>query len=156
MNHIINTINSKTLKRWPFKACNSSSSNVCKQTLFKPQTTDLKSKYKMYIPLFSLLTYTFAHSRIPALVEGARILAVETNRGKSHRNLMSSILRALVDNGVARTQCHSEHSVHRRKPSKLYRKYIWKLWYFEDIIDKYGSPIKVICKMSQKSRMKKV
>lgn len=62
----------------------------------------LKSKYKMYIKmyitLFPFITYTFVWSRIPVIIEDARILSVETVGGKSHWNFMSSIIRALVDN----------------------------------------------------------
>ncbi|XP_022164266.1 UDP-glucuronosyltransferase 2C1-like isoform X2 [Myzus persicae] len=58
----------------------------------------LKSN-KMFLPLFSILIYTFACSWITAPVEGARILAVEPVGGKSQWNYMNGVLRALVDKG---------------------------------------------------------
>ncbi|KAF0721570.1 UDP-glucuronosyltransferase 2B2-like, partial [Aphis craccivora] len=110
----------------------------------------------MYLPLFLILTYTFTGSWIATPAEGARILAVEIVGGKSHWNFMSAILRTLVDNG---------HNVTVFTPfldgnRENYTEYDTSMGserildgQLEELMDKYGNPIKVIDQMSTMSRM---
>ncbi|XP_060863129.1 LOW QUALITY PROTEIN: UDP-glucosyltransferase 2-like [Metopolophium dirhodum] len=115
----------------------------------------LKSKYKIYLPLFPLLIYTFAGLWIPAPVESANILAVETFGGKSHWNFMSSILQALVDNGhnvTVFTPFTDGNHENYTEVSISTEAITFRDVDIEDMMDKYGSPIKVTCQMLQMSR----
>ncbi|XP_022164268.1 UDP-glucuronosyltransferase 2B17-like [Myzus persicae] len=114
----------------------------------------LKSN-KMYLHFFSILIYSFAGSWIPAPVEGARILAVEPVGGKSHWNFMSGILRALVDKGHNVTvftpfpegnrENYTEVSTSTKAMTVLLDAGI------EDLMGKFGDPIKIISLMSEMS-----
>ncbi|XP_022164267.1 UDP-glucuronosyltransferase 2C1-like isoform X3 [Myzus persicae] len=114
----------------------------------------LKSN-KMYLHFFSILIYSFAGSWIPAPVEGARILAVEPVGGKSHWNFMSGILRALVDKGHNVTvltpfpegnrENYTEVSTSTKAMTVLDEG-------IEDLMGKFGDPIKIIGLISEMSR----
>ncbi|XP_022164366.1 UDP-glucuronosyltransferase 2B2-like [Myzus persicae] len=114
----------------------------------------LKSN-KMFLPFFSILIYMFACSWIPAPIEGARILAVETVGGKSHWNIMSGILRALVDNGHNVTvftpfpegnrENYTEVSTSTDAITILGDD-------LDDLMDKFGDPLKTINQVSLISR----
>ncbi|XP_001950151.1 UDP-glucuronosyltransferase 2B18 [Acyrthosiphon pisum] len=111
---------------------------------------------KMYLPLFSILIYTFAGSWIPAApAEGARILAVETVGGKSHWNFMSAILRALVDNGhnvTVFTPFTDGNRENYTEVSTSTEATVLLDGELEDLIDKYGDPIKIVGQMAKMSR----
>nr|ATN96049.1 UDP-glucuronosyl transferase 344B7 [Myzus persicae] len=114
----------------------------------------LKSN-KMYLPFFSILIYTFACSWIPAPIEGARILAVETIGGRSHWNIMSGILRALVDNGhnvtvfTPLTDGNRENYTEVSTSTDAMQIIGQDL---DDMIDQYGDPFKMIGMVSVLSR----
>ncbi|CAH1709686.1 unnamed protein product [Aphis gossypii] len=110
----------------------------------------------MYLPLLLILTFTFTGSWVTTPAKGARILAVETIGGKSHWNFMSAILRALVDNG---------HNVTVFTPfldgnRENYTEFDTSLGsekildgQIEELMNKFGDPIKIIGQMSTMSRM---
>ncbi|KAF0721397.1 UDP-glucuronosyltransferase 2B2-like [Aphis craccivora] len=110
----------------------------------------------MYLPLFLILTYSFANSWIATPAEGARILAVETIGGKSHWNFMSAILRALVDRGHNVTvftpfldgnrENYTEFDTCLGSDKILAEP-------LNELMDKFGDPIKIIGVVSTMSRM---
>lgn len=57
-----------------------------------------QSNNKVFTSMFLILIYIFAFSLVLP-VENARILAVEPAAGKSHWNVVSSVIRVLTDNG---------------------------------------------------------
>ncbi|XP_001944591.2 UDP-glucuronosyltransferase 2B15 [Acyrthosiphon pisum] len=107
----------------------------------------------MYLKLFSILFYTFAGSWIPAPVESANILAVETVGCKSHWNFMSSILRALVDNGHNVTVFTPFADGNRENYTEVSTGATTFLeMNIEDLMDKSNGPIKFTSHMLQMSR----
>jgi len=114
----------------------------------------LKSN-KMYLSLLSVFIYTFVGSRILAPVEGARILAVETIGGKSHWNFMSAVLRALVDNGhnvTVFTPFSDGNRENYTEVSTSDESMIFLDGELEELMDKYGNPIKLLLQMTEMSR----
>ncbi|KAL4120280.1 hypothetical protein QTP88_013002 [Uroleucon formosanum] len=114
----------------------------------------LKSN-KMYLPLFSILIYTFVGSWIPSPVEGARILAVETVGGKSHWNFMSAILRALVDNGhnvTVFTPFNDGNRENYTEVSTSDGSLMFLDAEFEEMMDKFGNPVNIMLLVSEMSR----
>ncbi|CAI6346307.1 unnamed protein product [Macrosiphum euphorbiae] len=115
---------------------------------------DLKTN-KMYLTLFSIFFYTFAGSWIPATVESANILAVETVGGRSHWNFMSSILRALVDNGHNVTVFTPFTDGNRENYTEVSTS-TGDMTFLEmdikELMDTFDGPIRVISQMSGMSR----
>ncbi|CAI6373121.1 unnamed protein product [Macrosiphum euphorbiae] len=108
---------------------------------------------KMYLPLFSILIYTFAGSWIPAPVECSRILAVETVGGKSHWNFMSAILRTLVDKGHNVTVFTPFTDGNRENYTEVSTFTIKFLdGDLEDMMNKYGNLFKIMREVPELSR----
>ncbi|CAI6344338.1 unnamed protein product [Macrosiphum euphorbiae] len=109
----------------------------------------------MYLTLFSIFFYTFAGSWIPAPVESANILAVETIGGKSHWNFMSSILRTLMDNGHNVTVFTPFTDGNRENYTEVDTSTEGTIFLdidIKDLIDIFDGPIRVISQLSGMSR----
>jgi len=94
-------------------------------------------------------------SWIPAPVESARILAVETVEDKSHLHFMSAILRALVDNRhnvtVFTPFTDGNRENYTEVPISTEAMVILD-GELGDFMYKYGDPIKIIDKVAKMSR----